>query len=206
MDDKLLNLPWEIQVALGSGYLAYMLAYVGIREHHKAIDVTFRAIAFGLCATAILKLIPVHFGWLRAFSAIAAAVVAGAAWRFWLADGVQWLIRKTDLSWADETPSAWSKITQHNRRIFYSQVTVQLDDDSWLFCNDTRPFADAPYGPCTLGPDGDVALYATHKCGPGAGASFEAIDGVRDADHGYEITYVPAARVRRVKVRLLSKT
>lgn len=35
MDEKLLSLPWQIQVSLGSGYAAYMLAYAGIREHPR---------------------------------------------------------------------------------------------------------------------------------------------------------------------------
>src|SRR3546814_2103205 len=54
MDEKLLSLPWQIQVALGAGYLAYLVAYSGIRDHHKGIDVPFRAIAFGLVATLLL--------------------------------------------------------------------------------------------------------------------------------------------------------
>lgn len=202
MDEKLLNLPWEIQLALGSGYVAYMLAYHGIREHHKAIDVTFRAIAFGLCATAILTLVPVRFGWERVAAAILAAIVGGVLWRFILADLAQWAIRKVDLSWSDETPDAWSKITQHNRRYFYGRVTVYLEDQSVLSCSDTRPFADAPFGPCILGPKGDVALYVTHVCDAGAD-SFREIDGVRDPHYGDEITYVPACQIRRVKVRLV---
>lgn len=203
MDEKLLNLPWEIQLALGSGYVAYMLAYLGIREHHKAIDVTFRTIAFGLCATGVLTLMPASCGWWRIATAITAAVVSGILWRCWLADAAHWLLRKLDISWSDETPSAWSRITQHNRRIYYSQLSVQLDDDTWLFCDNTRPFADAPFGPCTLGPNGDIALYVTHKCGPGT--EIVAVDDVRDPYHGDEITYVPASRVRKLSVRLLPR-
>lgn len=201
MDEKLLNLPWEIQLALGSGYLAYMLAYLGIRDHHKPIDTTFKAIAFGLCATAVLKLMPSDLGWWRLGIAAAAPIAAAVLWRVALADAVQWFARKIDLTWADETPSAWSRITQHNRRFYYSQVSVQLDDDSILFCNDTRPFADAPYGPCTLGPSGDVALYVTHKCT--RDSEIKPVDLVRDPFHGDELTYVPASRVRRVTVRLV---
>ncbi|MDO7837147.1 hypothetical protein Q4610_19050 [Sphingobium sp. HBC34] len=204
MDEKLLNLPWEIQLALGSGYVAYMLAYLGIREHHKAIDVTFRTIAFGLCATAVLTLLPARFGWWRASAAIVVAIVGGGLWRFFLADAMLWVVRKIDLSWSDETPSAWSRITQHNRKIYYCQITVHLEDDSVLFCNDTRPFADAPFGPCILGPNGDIALYVTHRCEPGA-KKFVAIDGIRDQYHGDELTFIPASKVRKVKVRLLKR-
>lgn len=203
MDEKILNLPWEIQLALGSGYAAYMLAYLGIREHHKAIDVTFRAIAFGLCTTAVLTLIPPQYGWKRIALAIAAAILSGVLWRYWLGDGVQWLVRKLNLSWADETPSAWSRITQHNRQFYYSQITVLLDDDSCVSCNDTRPFDAAPFGPCTLGPTGDVAMYVTHKAGATGG--FEEVSRVRDEHQGDELTYIPASRIRKVKVRLMRR-
>jgi hypothetical protein len=200
MNEKLWNLPWEIQLAVGSGYAAYMLAYLGIRDHHKAVDVTFRTIAFGLCATAALALVPSSWGWWRVAAAVFAALAGGILWRFWLSDGVHWLARRSNLSWSDDTPSAWSRITQHNRRIFYSQLAIQLDDDGWLFCEDTRPFDNAPFGPCVLGPNGDVALYVTHKCEPGG--EIAAVEGIRDPHHGDEITYVPASRVRTFRVRL----
>lgn len=204
MDEKFLRLPWEIQVALGSGYLAYALAYLGIKDHHKPIDTAFRTIAFGLCATSVLSLLPPAYGFWRIAAAVLASLVSGALWRYWIADGVQWLVRKADLSWSDETPSAWSKITLHNSRTYVSQISIQLDDDSWLFCDDTRQFADAPYGPCVLGPNGDVAFYATHKCLPGE-AIVEDLD-VRDAHHGDKLTYVPASKIRRVSLRMLKST
>jgi hypothetical protein len=202
MDDKFLSLPWEIQIALGSGYLAYALAYLGIRDHHKPIDTAFRAVAFGLCATSVLAIIPADLGFWRIAAAVLVSLVSGFLWRYWIADGVQWLIRKADLSWSDETPSAWSKITLHNSRTYVSQISVQLDDDSWLFCTDTRPFSDSPYGPCVLGPTGDVALYVTHKCGPGE----EIVEdtAVRDPHHGSLLTYVPANRIRKVTLRMLN--
>lgn len=201
MDEKFLSLPWEIQIALGSGYLAYALAYLGIKDHHKPIDTAFRTIAFGLCATTVLALLPATYGFWRVTTAVLASLVSGALWRYWIADGIQWLIRKADLSWSDETPSAWSKITLHNSRTYVSQISIQLDDDSWLFCNDTRQFAEAPYGPCVLGPNGDVAIYATHKCRPGEEIVPDA--DVRDPYHGDKLTYVPAGKIRRVSLRML---
>lgn len=201
MDEKFLSLPWEIQIALGSGYLAYALAYLGIKDHHKPIDTAFRTIAFGLCATSVLALLPATYGFWRVTAAVLTSLVSGALWRYWFADGVQWLIRKADLSWSDETPSAWSKITLHNNRTYVSQVSVQLDDDSWLFCDDTRQFAESPYGPCVLGSNGDVAIYATHKCRPGEDIVPDA--DVRDPYHGDKLTYVPAGKIRRVSLRML---
>lgn len=201
MDEKFLSLPLEIQVAVGSGYLAYALAYLGIKDHHKPIDTAFRTIAFGLCATSVLTLLPATYGFWRIAAAVLASLIGGALWRYWIADGMQWLVRKADLSWSDETPSAWSRITLHNSRTYVSQISVHLDDDSWLFCDDTRKFADAPYGPCVLGPNGDVAIYATHKCRPGE--DFVEAPDVRDVHHGDKLTYIPANKIRRVSLRML---
>lgn len=200
MDDKLLNLPWEIQLALGSGYAAYMLAYLGIRGHHKPIDIAFRAIAFGLVATAMLKLLPVRFGFWRIAAAAIAPLIAGLLWRKWFSEWLRWVARLINHSWSDETPSAWHRVTQQNSRFAYSQLSIQLDDDSRLYCCDLRDFADAPFGPCLIGPDGDVALYVTHKCD--RDGEIEAVTDVRDPQHGDELTWVPASRIRKVRVRL----
>jgi len=201
MDEKLLNLPWEVQLALASGYAAYMLAYVGIREHHKAIDVTFRTLAFGLCATAVLALVPAYVGWPRAVAAVLVALMGGALWRFFLAEAMQRIVRKVNLSWSDDTPSAWARVTQHNSRHFVTQVSVHLDDDSWLFCDAAGAFGDAPFGPCIFGTNGDIALYVTHSAASGEGV--EAVTNtVRDPYHGDELTWVPASRIRKVSVRL----
>ena len=81
MDEKLLSLPWELQLALGAGYLAYAAAYVGIRRHHQSADIFFRALAFGLLAWAVLALMPMNRPWFRAASAIGAAVIRAAAHR-----------------------------------------------------------------------------------------------------------------------------
>jgi len=204
MDEKFLSLPWEMQVALGSGYLSYAIAYLGIKDHHKPIDTFFRTVAFSLCATLVLTVLSPSDGAWRIAAAVLASVVSGVLWRYCIADGVQWLVRKTNLSWSDETPSAWSKITLHNSKIYLSQLSVQLDDDSWLFCDDTRKFAKSPFGPCVLGTNGDVAIYATHKCRPG-GKEFTENPDVRDTHHGDKLTYIPAAKIRRVTMRMLTK-
>jgi hypothetical protein len=201
MDEKFFNLPWEIHLALGSGYAAYMLAYFGIRDHHKAIDTTFRAIAFGFCATIVLLIVPEHFVWLRIFSAIAAALAAGLLWRYWFSDFLYKILRKSNFSWSDETPSAWSKITQHNSKVYFSQIKIELNDGSFLFCNDTKLFNDAPHGPCILGPNGDIALYVTHKSDAASEINF--VDNVRDENYGDEITYISADKIKKISFRLI---
>ena len=54
MNPDLLKVPIAIQIALAGGYLAYLVAYAGIRQHHTTADATFRSIVFGLAASAVL--------------------------------------------------------------------------------------------------------------------------------------------------------
>lgn len=202
MDDRLLNLPWEIQLTLGAGYLAYLIACFGMRDHHKPADVTFGTLAFGLCAASALALVPPAIGWPRAAIAITAPLLAALLWRLWLGDALRRLARAINLSWSDDTPSAWYRVTQTNRQHFVAQITVILEDGSVLGCADTRPFASAPYGPCVLGANGDIALYVTHARRPDEDQFIERAR-VRDPFHGDDLTYIPASRIREMRIRLL---
>lgn len=199
MDEKLLSLPWQIQVALGCGYTAYILAYSGIRDHHKGIDTAFRATAFGLVATLVLFLTPDWRAPLAIMAAFMASVATGLIWRRWGVRALQSTLRGLDVSWADDMPSAWATIALQNNRHPVSQIAVHLDDGTWLNCADTRPFVDDPFGPCTMGANGDVALYVTQEIEPDGTSSDNP--GIRHPSEGVRITYVPASRVRRVTIR-----
>lgn len=201
MDDRLLNLPWQIQLALGTGYFAYLIACFGMRDHHKPADVTFGTMAFGLCAAAVLAL-PGFHGWPRVIAAGLAPILAALLWRLWLDDALRRLARAINLSWSDDTPSAWYRVTQTNRRHYVTQITVFLDDGSVLCCRDARQFAEAPYGPCVLGVNGDIAFYVTHAEQPGSGC-FSERTGVRNPWYGDDMTYVPASRIREMRIRML---
>src|SRR5690606_2566842 len=41
MPTDILSLSWQVQVALGSGYAAYLTAYRGNRAHHTPVDAAF---------------------------------------------------------------------------------------------------------------------------------------------------------------------
>jgi len=94
----LLKLSWQIQLAFGAGYAAYMLCYVGIREHHKPIDTTFKVVVFSLIATATLWLTrewtPLNAG----AAAFGASLVAGLVWRLIGINGFRTLLRNKDVS------------------------------------------------------------------------------------------------------------
>jgi hypothetical protein len=197
MGKELLSLPFAIQIALGAGYLGYLLAYSGIRQHHTTTDAFFRSVAFGLAASAII-----YFGqpvwWNVALAATAPLAIA----IFWRWRGMRWaksLLRHCDVNWADDIPTAWISIVAEDTQTRPSQIAIDLEDGRTLLCEDTRPFADAPHGPCKFGLDGSIALYVTAEMRPD-GSWIEKQD-VRNPMHGDLITYVPASSIKRVEIR-----
>lgn len=210
MDEKLLDLPINIQLALGSGYLAYLVAYAGIRQHHTPTEVIFRSLAFGMAATAILLWAPEapaifnrwkHPLW-RPAAALAATISIGAFWRW---RGMRWSrlgLRKLNISWTDDIPTAWLSITATETDYSPTQIVVDLDNGRTLMCDDTRLFNGAPFSPCVYGLDGSIAFYVTAERPPN-GEWVEIAD-TRHEGEGDMLTYVPAAAIKRVQLRLLS--
>lgn len=208
MDEKLLNLPLHIQLALGSGYLAYLVAYAGIRQHHTPSEVIFRSIAFGMAATAIMLWAPeaptIFDAWKHPFwrplIALVATVAIGAFWRW---RGMRWsrtALRKLNVSWTDDIPTAWLSITATETDVSPTQIVVDLDNGRTLMCDDTRPFTGAPFAPCVYGLDGSIAFYVTAER-PVNGEWIERTE-IRHDIEGDMLTYVPASAIKRVQLRL----
>lgn len=198
MTPEVLNLPWQIQTALASGYAAYLLSYTGIRSHHKTVDTTFITLIFSLIATGVLALMVAFNPVYAVIAAFIAACVAGLFWRRWGRDLLGWLLRRFDVSWTNDDPSALLTLSA-NTSWPVSQIAVELDDGTWLRCDDTTKFNDAPFAPCLIGPTGDVALYLTHE--EPSGKEALEITTARDAYYGDRLTYIPASRIRRLTVR-----
>lgn len=197
VDAKWLIAPWQIQVALGSGYAAYMAAYTGIRGHHQGVDVTFRAIAFGLVATAVLMVVPASRPVLSIALAFVTAVAAGASWRRFGMTLWMKLLRNSDVTWGDDTPNAWVRMIS-NQDHYVSQISVLTTDNRWLRCDDTASFLNAPLGPCILGTNGDIILYPTHV--QESGKDPKQVNVVDDY-HGTRATYISASQIKQVNIR-----
>lgn len=196
--DKALALPIAVQIALGSGYLAYLIAYAGLRERHTATDAVFRAIAFGLVATAVLTSFDAtHL--LTKIWAVLLTVLAGAGWRWIGMELTRKVLRRTDISWTDDIPTAWLSVTAVKTDARISQVAVDLDDGRTLVCEDTRRFADAPHGPCVFGLSGDLGIYVTAEMR--ANGEWFSHDDVLHDSQGSNMTYLPASKIKRVELR-----
>jgi hypothetical protein len=158
---EFLKLSWEIQLALASGYCAYVLAYTGLRDRQRPVDVAFVSLVFSLVATCVLWLLAPSQGPLvSSIAALCASILTGILWRRIGRDLVMHVLRRFDVTWQDDAPSALATLSA-NTKHRVSQVAVLLDDGDWLCCDDTRKFANSPFGPFQLGPNGDIAMYVT---------------------------------------------
>ncbi len=200
---ELLKLPWEIQLSLASGYAAYVVAYTGLRDRQRTIDIAFISLVFSVVATSILALTTGVLGPLASSAlAFVGSVIAGVAWRKLGRGLVLSALRKADVTWADDEPSALATLSG-NTKHRVSQVAVLLDDGSWLCCEDTSQFKDSPFGPLQLGPNGDIALYVTTIV-PAEGEARNQST-LQDARYGDRLTYVPASRIKQITFRHLPK-
>lgn len=212
MDEKLLNLPLHLQISLGSGYLAYLVAYAGIRQHHTTSEVFFRSIAFGMAATAIMLWAPPSPSMLaewrnpfwRPATAVLVTIAVGAFWRWRGMRWSRWTLRKLNVSWTDDIPTAWLSVTATETDARPTQIVVDLENGRTLLCEDTRAFIGAPFAPCVYGLDGSVAMYVTAERTP-EGTWIERQD-VRHPMDGDLLTYVPASTIKRVELRLWTKS
>ncbi|RVQ76118.1 hypothetical protein [Sinorhizobium medicae] len=204
MNLEFFKAPLILQLALGGGYLGYLAAYAGIRDHHKQIDVAFLTVVFGLAATLYYSFAESRTGQIPAIIlAVGFAVIVGLAWRRIGRPLVRGALKRGRLSYADDDPSVTTTIFADTRHDV-SQVNVVLDDGRELRCDNTANFKDAAIAPFIYGADGSIALYVTHACRlqPDGTQSEDPQVDVRNSEWGDNLTIIPAGRVRHVDIRL----
>jgi hypothetical protein len=198
---KLVNLPWATLLTLASGYAAYYVANVGVRDHHKPIDVTFSTLVFGFFSAFVYAICRRQFdsGLLTAsLLSFGAALLFGALWSVFGRRALERVLRRSNVSLSDDIPSAWTALFR--AKTHATQLSVKLKDGTWLKCENLRPFANHPNGPCVFGGKGDVIMYVTHVKAP-TDADFEECTALTDETWGDEVTYIPADQIARVDYR-----
>ncbi|KFK92761.1 MULTISPECIES: hypothetical protein [unclassified Serratia (in: enterobacteria)] len=203
-DASLLNLPWATLVTLVCGYIGYFIANVGLNEHHRPIDVTFSTLVFGLLASLFysltLHLDVGHFQqYLATFSALAFGAGSGAFWRKYARKWMYKFLRHHDISWSDNTSSAWQAMFGHTE-FRVTEIYVFLKDGSGLLCRLPGKYEAWPNGPFTLGNKGDITLYVTHRKST-KGKDWVEYEGLVDSSWGAMATYVPVEQIARVDIR-----
>jgi len=197
MADDLLQLPINIQIATASGCAAYILGFRGIRQHHKSVDSIFIVLVFSLVSTGSMYLFRSVGPLANGAFAFAAPVAMAVLWRTKIRNHFNECIREKDFSWGNDDPSALFTITDTTKHPV-TQFGVCLDNGTWLICSDARKFSGSPFGPFIIGPNGDVALYATHE---EKDEECKALQHVENEEYGDLMTYIPASRIQRITLR-----
>lgn len=202
----LLELPWQSLLAIAAGYLAYYVANVGLREHHKTIDIAFSTAVFGLLAVG-------YYRWateggnlgepLASVTTVLLAIVLGGLWSRVGRKAARWSFRSFGLSHADDGSNVLARLFGETG-FDATQLTVRLASGTWLMCDDLHRFKDQPNGPCVIGDDGGVLLYVTDEKVAGS-EEFTKVESVTDREWGAEITYVPPSQIERLYLRRASR-
>ncbi|HEJ9423272.1 TPA: hypothetical protein SMO99_001395 [Proteus mirabilis] len=199
-DASLLNLPWATLVTLTSGYIGYFIANVGLKEHHKPIEVTFSSLIFGLLSMMVYQAVMWSGlnAWLATPPALLCAFICGVFWRRY---GRKWMykfLRDKDISWSDNTHSAWQRMfDQHG--YYISEGYVYLKDGTVLLSEHPGHFEGQPGGAFVLGAEKDVLMYVTHekKLGNDKWLKKE----VANKNWGVMATYIPADQIAMIRIR-----
>lgn len=186
------------QVSLGSGYLAYLLAYAGLREHHNSLDAIFITLAYAAVASLGFWSAASAGPWLAAMAGAGSAMTAAALWRKWLRDICQRLLSIARVHRDDGLHRAWSAIVQTDCKV--GQASVHTKDGRVLYLNDRSLYSKSPWQGLYLGGDGSVVMVVEEEELPDG--TTEVRQGVADDNFGVRMTYIPPDQVARVNLRM----
>ena len=195
---KIANLPWNLQTVLASGYIAYLTAYVGLRQNHKTADLVFNSLAFGMVAALSIWMTPALNQPAKMAVAFASTVVAGMVWRAKLRETVRQFFRWSGYSWSDDTNSALEHLLEYSKTPPW-QLSVETDDGTFCYSTDLSRTGDFAFGPYVLGTNGDVLMYVDAR--EDAKGNRTEHDWMSDPEKGDLVTYIPANRIRSIGIR-----
>lgn len=188
------------QIALGAGYLAYSVAYAGLRDGHKGTDAFFITVGFSAVASLIFASSFGATGSPVAASAITfvITVVVAGLWRKLLRGAALWGLGALRIHREDGISSGWATILQSDHAV--SQASVHLKDGRVLYLNDRAQYRDAPWQGLYLGSDGAVVMVVEEEEFPDGTEEMRL--GVKDAGWGTRLTFIPPSEIARVNLRM----
>lgn len=200
--DKWLALPVYLQVMVGGGYLAYLLARQGFRRHEKGSDQFLGVVAFGLPALPAWFVVVDLTGSALVAGAVAlvSCVLFGLLWRVWLSDVWIRFAHRSQISGDDGKGNIWDTLIQ-DTQLYPSQITIYLKGGDRLRCDNTFALNDtAINAPVLFDSDGNLAFFATEEW---VGGEWQPIDEVQHA-WGDRLTYIPVAEITRAVIRYMN--
>jgi hypothetical protein len=204
--DKLLEIPYELQIVLVAGYIAYKITTIGKSRFHRTEDFLLQVLSFGVVARSLAATVL----WLRpetvdlsSGDAISIAVLAVLSCAFAAVTGMIWrsfgerlarkVMNKTGVYQDDHESSVWQSIIHHPAK--WTVLQIHLSDGRVLESNfgKLRPF---PKPTILLNEDG-VGFYITGIYS--AENLYSAVDHLGNEDDMI-FTYIPRSEIKQMDV------
>ncbi len=209
LDQKTLELPFEIQVILASGYVAYKIASSGVEDNHKHIDVAFSILIYSVIAKLGYELSltflietntsPLSIKWLSIAGSFVLPVISAIFWRKWGKNFIVFLLQKAKISSENFRGSTWSSLI--HEQFEWSYLSVRLNDGSYIE-SDLQSLPDElSKTTCELDEAGNIALYITSIIDPDGKEQIYDIENDVLDNHGREhLTFIPTSEIARVSI------
>lgn len=199
--EEIIKLPFEIQLVLAAGYIAYRIAATGLNRAHNTTDVVFQVLVYGLVAflayNQTIQMVPIG---VAMATAIIASIIAASIWRRFGRQIFVTVIRGVGVTRENYSPSTWDHLIQSHHKWAYFAVT--RDDDVVFESNLQTLPSGLPFEPLDIDMDGNVAIYVTRRISSDDKIVDYGIEGAVDTYGRAHLTYIPASRIKTVTVSL----
>ena len=202
----LVNIPLSVYIAFISGYLAYKVAYSGISDSHKVLDILMISIIFSSVATLTIfvfnELSEVHFIFnldsLILVSASLFTLVTGLIWRKYGMNTWRKSLENLDVYKEDGTISSWKVLTQQNKEFVQAEVT--LKNGTVLSLLNRVALSDVLFKGLYFDNSGGIFLVVQEMRLPDG--TIVKIQEEPNENWGATFTYIPATEISIVSFRM----
>jgi hypothetical protein len=192
------DLSLTLQIALGSGYLAYATAYAGLRKDHNAgdqlsISLVFSAIGLVIANSAV----SLSSGW-RVVLTLGLLLLLGIVWRVAGRPIWHWILKSAKIHREDGVYSGWTALVQTNKGV--SQATVYTRSGQEFHLADRDPYSSLEWKGLYLCGDGSITMIVDSETDKD-GKDFPR-NAIVDENWGTRYTHFPAGEILRVELRM----
>ena len=199
MLDEALKLPFEMQLVLAAGYLAYRTANAGLDRSHKNTDIVFQVFVFGSIAYSLYKPVencaPIAVAML---TSVLGALVAAIIWRCIGRAAIVKMLRQLKVTRENFSPSVWDSILHAREKWTYISI-IRTDDVTFESNLEALP-EGLPLEPMELDMDGNIAIYITRTVNPKGECNDLGVEGALDTYGRAHLTFIPVDQIKNVTI------
>ena len=193
----LIELPFNIQFALLSGFLTYVVAYEGLKKWHSTFDKVIIILIFTTIALIPVVFLP-EMNMLYFYTLVfLVPFISGVIWRKIGINNWRKVFRLIKVYADDGVFTSWSVILQQERKI--TQIAVHLKDGSVLILNDRTKLDKVLWKGLYFDNDGSIILAVqTTQLPDGTIIQHE----VFDEFWGVQFVYIRESEISQITARL----